>query len=496
MPLNICVCGWYLEEYSEFYRNLQTLNKIYPVHIVSHKDSDYLKTLDLPYTVRENTGLEWGAYNHYLMNIWDGQSDVLFCHDDITMNPTAIEGHIYPPEFLISKIAELKVDQAYIFGSRHEEVENYGKHGRMIFMSKEFLTRIKAAGGFWYDTKNQGYTSGEDADLRAAYGCYGYNAGINCFHDQARNVGGDVHRKVYIPAFALAKRGKKGSASLAYGKWTDKVGQIIKKAHRKLQVGCGDNHWNDYINVDMYNNSADIKAPADRLPFEDSSFDLVETHHLIEHLDTEDARKALIEWRRVLSPEGHLFLSCPDIVADFDLLREQQSPELWDKLMDVIYGQPGEGMAHKYGYSRESMTRLLEDAGFEDVEVKTAIGYRPTPSLLAIAKRGSKIVNIAQRRKTEGVTAGFKNDKRTYCQVLRDIYNKVEGNTEITALLEEAYNMGKRMDTKLRQYKGGYDNDWYEATKKSEGNNSLKEVSHGSNIEADGIHGSRQAVSS
>ncbi len=470
--LDICVCGWYLDKYDDFYMSLHRLNGKYPVFVVSNRESDYLNNIDLPFAIRENTGLEWGAYNHFLMNVWKGENGVLFCHDDITLNPTAVEGAIHPPEYLFDRIAELKVDQAYIFGSRHEDVENYGKHGRMVYMGRDFLKRVKEAGGFWYDAKNQGYTSGEDAELKEKYGCFGYNAGINCFHDQVAKLGGDVHRKVYIPSFSLARRGERGSASVEYGKWSDKVGQIIKKALRKLHVGCGQNHWPEYMNVDLYSDRADIKAPADNLPFEDGKYDLIEAHHLLEHLDRDNACETLSEWRRVLSPDGHLFLSCPDIVADFDILKESQgNPVLWGAMMEVIYGERGEGMAHRYGYSRESLTRLLVEAGFEDVEVKTAIGYRPTPSLLAIARRGNKVVQMAPKRQTSGVTAPFVNDKRTYCEVLRDIHDIVatRGNMpEVVDLLEEAYGMGKKMDAKLRQYKNGYDNDWYEETKNKE----------------------------
>lgn len=481
--LNICVCGWYLDEYDDFYMSLHRLHKKYPVFVVSNKASAYLETIDLPYIVRENTGLEWGAYNHYLMNVWDGEGDVLFCHDDITLNPTAVEGHIFPPEYLFDKIAELKVDQAYIFGSRHEDVENYGKHGRMVFMGRDFLQRVKDGGGFWFDNKNQGYTSGEDKDLKEAYGCFGYNAGINCFHDQAARIGGNVHRKAYVPSFSLARRGVRGSAVVAYGQWSDKVGQIIKRAPRKLHVGCGQNHWPEYINVDLYSDKADIKAPADSLPFEDGSYDLIEAHHLLEHLDKDNVREVLAEWRRVLSPDGHIFLSLPDIVADFDLLKDAHSkqaehPELWDAFMQVVFGEPGPGMAHRYGYSRESLTRLLQEAGFEDVEVKTAIGYRPTPSLLAIARRGNKVVQMSSRRQPSGVTAAFVNDKRTYCEVLRDIHDIMAAKgdmPEVIALLEEAYGIGKKMDAKLRQYKHGYDDNWYEETKNKEAKKLLRE---------------------
>ena len=81
--LKICVCGWHLEKFDALYKVLWKLhheNDI-PVHIVSNKDSRWLKVFDLPYSYRDNYGLEFGAYDYYLRNIWDGESDVLFTRD-------------------------------------------------------------------------------------------------------------------------------------------------------------------------------------------------------------------------------------------------------------------------------------------------------------------------------------------------------------------------------------------------------------------------------
>jgi SAM-dependent methyltransferase len=387
--VNICVCGWYLEQFDDFYMSLHRLKSRFPVHVVSNKESDYLKEIDLPYTVRENAGLEWGAYNYYLMNIWNGEDSVLFCHDDIVLNPSVVEGEILPPEYLFDRIATCGVDQAYVFGSRHEDVENYGQHGRMVFMSARFLTLAKAMGGFWYDDKNHGYTNGDDADLKESFNCYGYNAGIIAFHEQAKRVGGDVHRKIYIPAFTLARRGARENGASTYGKWINDVSARVEATKNKLHLGCGGNYWPTHTNVDLYAEKVDVRADVRDLPFDDGSYDLIESHHVIEHLDRRDGERALKEWHRVLAPGGICFVSCPDILANYDVLvKSVGTPEYWDQMVMVIYGEGGApGLHHLYGYCRESLTRALIGVGFVDVSVKTAIGYRPTPSLIAIAQK-------------------------------------------------------------------------------------------------------------
>ena len=60
-------------------------------------------------------------------------------------------------------------------------------------------------------------------------------------------------------------------------------------------------------------------------------------------------------------------------------------------------------------------------------------------------------------------------DKRTICEVHRELYDIAMTHLKdsphfaaITEKLEEAYWMGKKMNAKLRQYKGNYDDGWWE----------------------------------
>ena len=190
--MNICIAGWYLEEFEDFYKNIKSVKDKFNVFIVSNKKSSFLEKLGLPYCVRENTGLEWGAYNHYLMNIWES-GDTLFCHDDIVL------GEI--PEI------ETDFDQAYIFNNRQEMIENLGMHGRMVYMTDSFLSKAKKIGGFFYDKYNRGYTNADDIELKKEFGCSYYNAGIRCFYDMAEEIGEKVNGAIYLDSINLCKRG-------------------------------------------------------------------------------------------------------------------------------------------------------------------------------------------------------------------------------------------------------------------------------------------------
>lgn len=65
--------------------------------------------------------------------------------------------------------------------------------------------------------------------------------------------------------------------------------------------------------------------------------------------------------------------------------------------------------------------------------------------------------------------------ERTLCQVNREMYRllKAKGITDqdpAIRLLYEAYDMGKKLNNKLRQYKYNYDDGWWSENKLSGGN--------------------------
>ncbi|MAH47223.1 hypothetical protein CMI37_15470 [Candidatus Pacearchaeota archaeon] len=201
--LNICVCGWYLDKFDAFYRTMWKLHhdEGINVHIVSNKPSAWLKVFDLPYNVRENKGLEFGAYDYYLKNIWDGKSDVLFLHDDIKFKTYMRNFEIMAPERILDGFKGISkdIDQAYIFNSRKEDVFNDGKHGRAFFCSQRLLDIFKYSDGFLFDDCNEGETG---------VGC---NVGVEDFDENLKLIGCfenmKTRRKLYIPAIETKYRG-------------------------------------------------------------------------------------------------------------------------------------------------------------------------------------------------------------------------------------------------------------------------------------------------
>jgi len=82
-----------------------------------------------------------------------------------------------------------------------------------------------------------------------------------------------------------------------------------------VNVGCGTVFHPDWINLDSAPATPEVRSLDARrgLPFADASVDAVYHAHMLEHLETEDARKFLIECHRILRPGGVMRVVVPDL---------------------------------------------------------------------------------------------------------------------------------------------------------------------------------------
>lgn len=138
----------------------------------------------------------------------------------------------------------------------------------------------------------------------------------------------------------------------------------------RLHLGCGPRVIPGFVHVDLAEYPhIDHKASISPLPFlADDSVEMVYCSHAFEYLDLFEARQALVEWRRVLRPDGLLRLAVPDVAALMKVY--QQTGEL-QRILGPLYGrleiatEAGPAtLFHKTAYDEATLSQLLHAAGF------------------------------------------------------------------------------------------------------------------------------------
>jgi SAM-dependent methyltransferase len=112
-------------------------------------------------------------------------------------------------------------------------------------------------------------------------------------------------------------------------------------------------------------------------------FDAIWSSHSLEHLYAHEVPLALVEFVRILKPNGFALITSPDLEAVVSLLLQRGldeaayiSPMGPITPRDMLFGHGGsiargkESMAHKTGFTCASLGHLLANAGFAVVLVK------------------------------------------------------------------------------------------------------------------------------
>jgi predicted SAM-dependent methyltransferase len=163
----------------------------------------------------------------------------------------------------------------------------------------------------------------------------------------------------------------------------------LRRSRTVLHLGAGGKRVPGAINCDLFDPAADRAWDATSLSeVATASVDVVEHHHLIEHLSPADLDRALKEWARVLKPGGLLVISAPDLERVLENWLSMSERERWDHGIKTIYGsQEHEGMFHKNGFTPHRLAEVLKSAGFVQEWQYRGYPRRPTPSFIAIARR-------------------------------------------------------------------------------------------------------------
>lgn len=154
-----------------------------------------------------------------------------------------------------------------------------------------------------------------------------------------------------------------------------------------LNVGCGSAYRPGLLNIDISASSAvDLLADACHLPLRAGSVDSIEADQLLEHFDTAHARLVLSEFHRVLRPEGALTIETPDIQRSVKRFVSAE-PGRQGAELQWIYGLDSPGLQHKSGFTRESLTHMLDESSFQVVRFDKPRTHRYEPGIRALCRR-------------------------------------------------------------------------------------------------------------
>jgi predicted SAM-dependent methyltransferase len=155
---------------------------------------------------------------------------------------------------------------------------------------------------------------------------------------------------------------------------------MVHTRFRKLNLGCGDDHREGYVNVDLqpFHHPDLVANVLDLRDFPAGYYQEVLALGLIEHFKRVETRRALYEWNRVLQVGGRLILTTTYLNG---LLRKMEEPCLQsvaghEIIMETLFaGQLAEGDYHLTAFSELLMRYYLWECGFEIDQIGLMDGW-------------------------------------------------------------------------------------------------------------------------
>jgi predicted SAM-dependent methyltransferase len=157
----------------------------------------------------------------------------------------------------------------------------------------------------------------------------------------------------------------------------------VGKSRLKLNIGCGSNRKQGWINIDLSPEAELSLDMRERMPFDNGSVAIIYSEHFFEHLDyPNDVKHFLQECYRVLEPNGIFRVGVPDTVLPLrDYLgigdgwwlqacknKEFWRPEYCKTPMDHINYHFRQDTEHRYAYDFETIESVLKETGFVEIE--------------------------------------------------------------------------------------------------------------------------------
>lgn len=208
----------------------------------------------------------------------------------------------------------------------------------------------------------------------------------------------------------------------------------MKQGKIKLHLGCGQQYFDEYINIDFPSekHTAQTKSVADfhyditKLYFPDNSVDEIRLHHVFEHFDRAVALALLVNWYNWLKPGGHLIIETPDLEACFNILnsKEYEYKEKQIVLRHLFGSHEADWAVHYDGWYKEKFTFTLSMLGFTIKEV-IQNNWKMLFNIIVVAQKEKQLngeeINLAVTRLLQD---SMVDDSESELRKLKIWYNK------------------------------------------------------------------------
>lgn len=138
----------------------------------------------------------------------------------------------------------------------------------------------------------------------------------------------------------------------------------------KLNLGCGKDVKDDFLNFDLYSNNPKVIAMDIRkLDIASNSADYILASDILEHFSHREVDAVLKEWARVLKPGGTIEIRCPSLKLQLQAyMRGDWNANIASYM--IFGGQTNPGDYHCVGFDEHSIRLHLSLAGLEMYDYK------------------------------------------------------------------------------------------------------------------------------
>jgi predicted SAM-dependent methyltransferase len=165
----------------------------------------------------------------------------------------------------------------------------------------------------------------------------------------------------------------------------------------RLHLGCGQSHFNGYINIDFPSSEhtvqthspADVYADITKIKVPENCVEEIRSHHLFEHFDRSMALSLLCKWHLWIKPGGVLVIETPDFEASAKVVLSQNYSYAQKQIsMRHMFGSHEAHWAiHCDGWYQEKFIHVLSSLGYTDITVQKYSGNKLIPNVTVRAKK-------------------------------------------------------------------------------------------------------------